>query len=153
MSKTTVDYLRGLLASFVPAESAILWGSVWMFALLTRSFYANYLATFYIWIDGPLATALMRFIPSYCTEMHMITAFYSTIVSHLVVRKSTQVSIHPYTLAVCTASVVLTLVSLLEKGQYTFAGICVAAAVGSVSGVLRVLLYFDSFGPHIRWWE
>jgi hypothetical protein len=143
-SNAAMGILRTISAFFVPRDPVVLWGSVWIFAVITRNIYAQYLSSTFIWFDTPLAGFASSLAP-YCADAQMISAFYSTIFSHFLVYGPFPP--HPITILVCSFGALVSMMSMLDSGSCSFLGMSAAIGIGSALGYLRILFYADVISP------
>lgn len=130
---------------FFPMDSKILWGSVWIFAILSRNLYAQYLASTFMWFDVPLSHALCRLWKgvdsSYCTEIQMISSFYATLIFDSKFFGSFQPNL--LTTIICSFCTVITFAYFLDIGACTFVNMFFSVVIGSALGYLRISFFHD----------
>ena len=136
---------RNISDFFIPRDPVVLWGSVWIFSVITRNVYVQYLSTTFIWLDTSIACAMATAARGYCGDAQMIAAFYSTLLSHSLIFGPFPP--HPMTTTICSFGALISMISMLDAGTCSFLGVSVSMAVGAALGYLRILLYADVMAP------
>lgn len=138
---------------FVPLDSKMLWGSVWVFGMLTRNTYLQYLSTTVVWLDDAI-TDTVRLIdttePSsswWCVEAQRTAAFYSSLMAHSYYYGPFPP--HPWTLTVCVGGIVASTMVLLDNRVCSPFGALIAILFGSAVGTLRVSFYYEAISKHV----
>ena len=136
-------FINETIGAFIPQDSAILWNSVWVWALISRGVYMSYVSSTFFWLDVPLATVIFQAAKglnlAYIVESQYIMAFYASLVVHWKYSLDPLISTSVFLLF--TAAWMITIASLLFSAGATFSGILLPGTIGLMSGLARINLF------------
>jgi hypothetical protein len=149
------DTMYNLASLFIPQQSVILWGGVWVFSIITRNSYLLYIATTFMWVDWAFSAAAGTICSNmstcattgYCGEGQMISSFYATLVAHHFFFGPFPP--HIITIIACFIGALVPLIAMIVYQLCTFTGILVSIVVGCTLGMLRVVFYADNVAQTI----